>query len=148
MIPLALRLKSLLRLMLFRLLQTGFEKHARLQQARDSPESRKLRPRTLCCRRCLLALCRSRRSMCTMSLQVVSTISARIMGSFKAEKLRWRGHWMPQHADTDLHHGPPASLFLVFQARIPCPPGREAWVRSLPTPTHKTCLRSAVGDLK
>ncbi len=30
----------------------------------------------------------------------------------------------------------------------PAPPGREAWVRSQPTPTHKTCLLSAIGDLK
>ena len=28
------------------------------------------------------------------------------------------------------------------------PWGRAAWVRSPPTPTHKTCLLSAVGDLK
>jgi hypothetical protein len=30
----------------------------------------------------------------------------------------------------------------------PTPLGRAAWVRSPPTPTHKTCLLSAVGDLK
>jgi hypothetical protein len=38
---------------------------------------------------------------------------------------------------------------LVGERRAyPAPLGREAWVRSLPTPTHKTCLLSAVGDLK
>ncbi len=38
---------------------------------------------------------------------------------------------------------------LVGERRAyPAPPGREALVRSPPTPTHKTCLLSAVGDLK
>ncbi len=47
-------------------------------------------------------------------------------------------------ADADAE--PPS---LVGERRAyPAPPGREAWVRSPPTPTHKTCLLSAVGDLK
>ncbi len=43
-------------------------------------------------------------------------------------------------------HVPPS---LVGERRAyPAPPGREAWVRTPPTPTHKTCRLSAVGDLK
>ncbi len=38
---------------------------------------------------------------------------------------------------------------LVGERRAyPAPPWREAWVRSPPTPTHNTCLLSAVGDWK
>jgi hypothetical protein len=43
--------------------------------------------------------------------------------------------------------GVPPSLVGERRA-YPAPPGREAWVRTPPTPTHKTCLLSAVGDLK
>jgi hypothetical protein len=36
----------------------------------------------------------------------------------------------------------------LAKGAYPAPLGQEAWVRSPPTPTHKTCLLSAVGDLK
>jgi hypothetical protein len=45
-------------------------------------------------------------------------------------------------------------VFFVFayprwrRRAYPAPPGRAAWVRSPPTPTHNTSLLYAVGDLK
>ncbi len=38
---------------------------------------------------------------------------------------------------------------MCWQRRAyPAPPGRAVWIQSPPTPTHKTCLLSAVDDLK
>ncbi len=57
---------------------------------------------------------------------------------------------MPWPLGHDIPIIPILDLILWTRQRraYPAPPGRAVWVRSPPTPTHKTCLPSAVGDLK
>ncbi len=65
-------------------------------------------------------------------------------------RIRWAAN-VCHCVDVDMIKTYPPPMPSWQRRAHPTPPGRAAWVRSPPTPTHKTCLLrllSTVGDLK